>query len=129
MSAIDDHLLFSEGRVTDATLSMDPTDPNRSLIQAILALVEVMHAQTLPSQEDAIAVNRVPFEQHVEPHPGRWCPKMLTEKLCAQQVLAPDDFTRHEIGRLINVLALHRPTGSNGKHGNLHTPTCGCEDK
>ena len=61
-------------------------------------------------------------------NPNCWCPKWLTEKLCAQQVFAPDAFTRNEIGRLINVLELHRPTGSNGKHGDLHTPTCGCED-
>lgn len=61
-------------------------------------------------------------------NPDRWCPKSLTEKLCAQQVFAPDAFTRNEIGRLISVLELHRPVKSNGKHGDLHTPTCGCED-
>ncbi|NKS12565.1 hypothetical protein GS580_16635 [Rhodococcus hoagii] len=62
-------------------------------------------------------------------YPQQWCPKILTEYLCAQQTFAPDDFTRGEIQRLINVLHLHRPTGSDGKHGRLHTPTCGCEDK
>lgn len=30
---------------------------------------------------------------------------------------------------LIDQLEQHRPTGSDGKHGNLHTTTCGCEDK
>jgi len=56
----------------------------------------------------------------------QWCPKMLREQLCNQQLWAPDAFTKGEIGRLINVLDLHRPLASNGKHGNLHTPTCGC---
>lgn len=58
MSAIDDHLLFSEGRVTDATLSMDPTDPMRAAIQAQLALVEAMHAQTLALVANTAATNR-----------------------------------------------------------------------
>ena len=56
----------------------------------------------------------------------RWNPKMLRERLCQQQTWAPDDFTRNEIGRLIAVLDLHRPLGDDGKHGDLHTPTCGC---
>lgn len=59
----------------------------------------------------------------------RWCPKMLREKLCVQASVAPDTFTAAVIGRLIAVLDLHRPLGRDGKHGNLHTPTCGCEDK
>ncbi|MBY4381845.1 hypothetical protein HQO24_10345 [Rhodococcus fascians] len=59
MSAIDDHLLFSEGRVTDATLSMDPTDPMRAAIQAQLALVEVMHAVALALEANTAAMNRV----------------------------------------------------------------------
>ena len=59
MSAIDDHLLLSEGRVTDATLSMNPTDPMRSAIQAQLALVEAVHAQTLALEANTAAMNRV----------------------------------------------------------------------
>jgi len=58
-----------------------------------------------------------------------WCPKMLTEYLCAQQGHAPDIRTSDEIGRLILVLADHRPTGPDGKHGTLHTATCGCDDR
>lgn len=61
-----------------------------------------------------------PFDQ-------QWSPKALREKLCTQQTFAPDDFTRDEIGRLINVLDLHRPLRNDGKHANLHTPTCGCD--
>lgn len=30
--------------------------------------------------------------------------------------------------RLINACDDHRPLGPDGKHGNRHTPTCGCED-
>lgn len=65
--------------------------------------------------------------------PVDWCPKWLRECLCAQQTSSPDEFTREEIGRLIRLLDLHRPVGSDGKHGatgghgDLHTPTCGCD--
>lgn len=52
---------------------------------------------------------------------------MLKEKLCEQQTYAPDDFTRREIGRLIEIMSLHRPVGPDGKHNNRHTPTCGCD--
>lgn len=31
------------------------------------------------------------------------------------------------LGALIAELDKHRPLGSDGKHGNRHTPTCGCE--
>lgn len=58
--------------------------------------------------------------------PAYWCPKMLREHLCQQQTFAPDRFTRSEMQRLIDVLDLHRPLGSNGKHDGRHTPTCGC---
>lgn len=60
--------------------------------------------------------------------PNRWCPKMLQEYLCSQYVYAPDEVTRRAINDLVGILCLHRPTGSNGKHGDLHTPTCGCDD-
>jgi hypothetical protein len=60
--------------------------------------------------------------------PHQWCPKMLREYLCSQQHYAPDRLTSNEIGHLIAVLDRHRPLGPDGKHGNLHTPTCGCED-
>jgi hypothetical protein len=33
------------------------------------------------------------------------------------------------VNRLIQRIDTHRPLGSDGKHGRLHTPTCGCEDK
>lgn len=59
--------------------------------------------------------------------PVDWSPKYLREVLCAQQTNAPDEFTRAEIGRLIRLMDLHRPIASDGKHGNLHTPTCGCD--
>lgn len=60
---------------------------------------------------------------------GHWAPKALREVLCEQQTWAPDEFTSWQIQHLINVLDLHRPLGVDGKHGDLHTPTCGCEDK
>lgn len=61
-------------------------------------------------------------------HPLVWDPKGLREHLCVQQAVAPDEETRDIIGLLIAVLDKHRPTASNGKHGNLHTGTCGCID-
>lgn len=30
---------------------------------------------------------------------------------------------------LIRQVDVHRPLGPNGKHGKLHTTTCGCEEK
>jgi hypothetical protein len=67
-------------------------------------------------------------------------PKMTREALCAAQT---NLLRRGEMGidvdrvplwmddiqALINQIDLHRPLGSDGKHGNLHTPTCGCEDR
>lgn len=64
----------------------------------------------------------IPFNQ-------TWCPKTLREKLCTQQKFAPDDRTRKAIQSLIDVLDEHRPIGNDGKHGNRHTPSCGCEDQ
>lgn len=61
--------------------------------------------------------------------PDHWAPKWLAEALWSQQAYAPDSLTREAIEYLSDLLELHRPTGPNGKHGDLHTPTCGCEDK
>jgi hypothetical protein len=60
-------------------------------------------------------------------YPSHWHPKGLCEYLCNQQTFAPDDRTREAMQDLINLLNEHRPVGSNGKHGDLHTATCGCE--
>lgn len=63
-------------------------------------------------------------------------PKMLHETLCFAQTaigLHPDQTrtTKHgeRLGRLISECERHRPLGTDGKHRDLHTPTCGCEDK
>lgn len=61
--------------------------------------------------------------------PGKWSPKTIRELLCEQQTWAPDDITRNEMDEMIAVLDWHRPLGRDGKHGDRHTPTCGCEDK
>lgn len=63
-------------------------------------------------------------------------PKMLRETLCvAQDVIGrslPDTDRKHKhiarISRLITECDRHRPLGPNGKHGDRHTPTCGCDD-
>lgn len=60
-------------------------------------------------------------------YPQCWYPKGLTEYLCNQQHYAPDSHTQLAIQDLINVLREHRPIASDGKHGDLHTPTCGCD--
>ena len=63
--------------------------------------------------------------------------KMLRETLCVAQgavnrgVSSGDRRSEHSdrLQRLIDECNRQRPLASNGKHGNLHTPTCGCEDK
>lgn len=40
-----------------------------------------------------------------------------------------DDADLARIDALIAEIDRHRPLGPDGKHGELHTPTCGCEDR
>ncbi|GAB3166994.1 hypothetical protein GCM10027059_26870 [Myceligenerans halotolerans] len=63
-------------------------------------------------------------------------PKMLRETLCAAQAgirrsdVQPDRADEH-VARLEQLIAecdRHRPLGPDGKHGQLHTATCGCDD-
>lgn len=70
------------------------------------------------------------------PYEIRDSPKMLKETLSVAQAainsegFAPQDPRRREhiyrLQRLIDECNRHRPTGPDGKHGNLHTKTCGC---
>ena len=61
--------------------------------------------------------------------PQKWNPKWLREALASQQTYAPDAQTAKVLGLPITVLdEVHRPLGPNGKHGERHTETCGCED-
>ena len=60
-------------------------------------------------------------------YPNYWSPKGLREHLCQQQTFSPDERTRWAIQDLINVLDIHRPIGSDGKHDDRHTATCGCD--
>lgn len=64
--------------------------------------------------------------------------KSVRETLCVAQS-AMHELDRHNsaqirkdhydrIERLLEDIDRQRPLGSNGKHGSLHTPTCGCED-
>jgi hypothetical protein len=63
-------------------------------------------------------------------------PKMVRETLCVAQSAIRDrnvfdgrtDEHCARIGRLIDICDVHRPIGPNGKHGKLHTDTCGCDD-
>jgi hypothetical protein len=63
--------------------------------------------------------------------------KMLRETLCVAQsrilnspVDAGDRLGHsRRLGWLINECDRHRPLGPDGKHGDRHTETCGCEDK
>lgn len=58
--------------------------------------------------------------------------KMLREHLCQDQARYqgqwPSDIDS-AVDVLVNMIDRHRPLGSNGKHGDLHTSQCGCEDK
>lgn len=63
-------------------------------------------------------------------------PKMIREALClAQSLIGQGQANRDRkdahialLGRLIDECDRHRPLGPDGKHGDRHTPTCGCED-
>ena len=71
----------------------------------------------------------MPTDLHVDD-----VPKMLRETFCVAQALTlrSDDHRRVEhadrLQRLIDECDRHRPLGRGGKHGDLHTPTCGCDD-
>jgi len=57
---------------------------------------------------------------------------MLREHLCSDQARWQTEWPegiQSAVDVLINMIDRHRPLGANGKHGNLHTATCGCEDK
>lgn len=62
-------------------------------------------------------------------------PKMLRETLCVAQSRignSPLDAGRrmehiYRLQRLIDECDRHRPIGPDGKHGNRHTRTCGCD--
>lgn len=63
-------------------------------------------------------------------------PKMLREALCLAQscIRSSGNLSTRQaysdiIQELINECDRKRPLGSDGKHGNLHTDECGCEDK
>lgn len=63
--------------------------------------------------------------------------KMIRETLClAESALhqaardgrdRPNASDFQHIASMIEDIDRQRPLASNGKHGNLHTPTCGCE--
>ena len=69
-------------------------------------------------------------------------PKMAKEVLCEMQSLlntfydSKDANIQREavepklarVQKMIDQIDIHRPVGPNGKHGNLHTATCGCEN-
>lgn len=53
--------------------------------------------------------------------------KTLREDLCRHETdpdLPPD--VLGAIGALVALVDEHRPLGADGKHGDLHTLTCGC---
>lgn len=60
--------------------------------------------------------------------------KMIRETLCVTQArigYAADPRNREHIDRLqrlIDSIDQQRPLGPDGKHGDLHTPNCQCED-
>lgn len=62
-------------------------------------------------------------------YPNIWHPKGLLEYLRSQHRHAPDGRTRQAMLDLDRILTEHRPVRSDGKHGDLHTSACGCEDK
>lgn len=63
-------------------------------------------------------------------------PKMLRETLCVAQSRignsSLDEGRKRahidRLQRLIDECDRHRPLSSDGKHGDLHTSTCGCQE-
>lgn len=60
--------------------------------------------------------------------------KMLREALCVAQTdlhhrLDGRTNAMHRLQDILNLIDRHRPLDADGRHGNLHTPSCGCEDK
>lgn len=63
--------------------------------------------------------------------------KSLRESLCRAQAAIGNrdwdvDAIRRDLDRIsyvIKEIDHHRPLGGDGKHRDLHTPTCGCEDR
>ena len=59
--------------------------------------------------------------------------KLLRETLCIAQSAIAESHVNwckshgNRLQRLINEIDRHRPLGADGKHGDLHTETCGCE--
>jgi hypothetical protein len=55
---------------------------------------------------------------------------MLREELCRRSTGNdwPSDIASG-VDVLISMIDRHRPLASDGKHGNLHTATCGCDDE
>lgn len=55
--------------------------------------------------------------------------KMIRETLCvAQQTVGGRHDHSERIQRMINEIDRQRPLAVDGKHGNRHTATCGCEE-
>lgn len=62
-------------------------------------------------------------------------PKMVREALCVAQHAVNQHITSPNLHGAPGVLTAlirecdrHRPLGPDGKHGDRHTPTCGCDD-
>lgn len=60
--------------------------------------------------------------------------KMLREHLCVCQAAQRGADTwppsiASAVDVLLDMIDRHRPLAPNGKHGDLHTETCGCEDR
>lgn len=57
------------------------------------------------------------------------CPDlaMLREDLCLVQASLSSPFSKKRIQNLIDGIDYHRPLDMKGKHGDLHTDTCGCD--
>lgn len=59
-------------------------------------------------------------------------PKMLRETVAYAQTYLPltpeGQGHRDRLGRIAEEIDRMRPLGPNGKHGDRHTPVCGCDD-
>lgn len=54
---------------------------------------------------------------------------MLREELCRRSTQAPwPREVQTAVEDLVRLIDYYRPLGADGKHGDLHTADCGCED-
>jgi hypothetical protein len=88
--------------------TVTPTPPRGEAVAAPALPAALVLADSVKSVRETLCVAQAAVAKSRRPDPG-----------------VPGHVQR--LGRLIAECDRHRPLGTNGKHGSLHTATCGCE--